>query len=106
MHKRQAEGEEIFKRTPYVDIVVGPQSYHTLPDLIGKLARAEKHLIELADLSEEEKFDNLPETYESKAPVLLFPYKKVAISFVLFVLCLIPEVLSFQDQWSKYLENR
>ena len=55
----QAEGEEIFKRSPYVDIVVGPQSYHTLPDLIGKLARAEKHLIEL-DFIEEEKFDNLP----------------------------------------------
>ena len=43
----QAEGEEIFRRAPYVDIIVGPQSYHTLPDLIAKLARAQKHLIEL-----------------------------------------------------------
>lgn len=55
----QAEGEEIFRRAPYVDIVVGPQSYHTLPDLVAKLARSEKHLIEL-DFIEEEKFDNLP----------------------------------------------
>lgn len=55
----QAEGEEIFKRAPYVDIVVGPQSYHTLPDLIQKLARSKKHLIEL-DFTEEAKFDNLP----------------------------------------------
>ena len=56
----QAEGDEIFKRVPYVDIVVGPQSFHTLPDLIGKIARKEKHQIEL-DFIEEEKFDRLPE---------------------------------------------
>lgn len=57
----QAEGEEIFKRAPYVDIVVGPQSYHNLPELIARIARSEKHLIEL-DFIEEAKFDNLPES--------------------------------------------
>lgn len=57
----QAEGSEIFARAPYVDIVVGPQSYHSLPDLIGKILRKEgKKLIEL-DFKFEEKFDNLPE---------------------------------------------
>ncbi|MEC8876484.1 MAG: MiaB/RimO family radical SAM methylthiotransferase, partial [Pseudomonadota bacterium] len=30
----QAEGDEIFKRTPYVDIVIGPQSVHNLPTLV------------------------------------------------------------------------
>ena len=30
----QAEGEEIQKRSPFVDFVVGPQSYHKLPDMI------------------------------------------------------------------------
>ena len=30
----QAEGDEIFRRAPYVNIVVGPQSYHSLPELI------------------------------------------------------------------------
>ena len=54
----QAEGEEIFRRAHYVDIVVGPQSYHTLPDLLAKLSRSKKHLIDL-DFIEEEKFDNL-----------------------------------------------
>ena len=34
----QAEGKEIIRRAPAVDIVVGPQSYHHLPQL---LARAE-----------------------------------------------------------------
>jgi tRNA-2-methylthio-N6-dimethylallyladenosine synthase len=58
----QAEGEEIFARAPYVDIIVGPQSYHTLPQLVAKLARSEKHLIDL-DFIEEEKFDNLPKEY-------------------------------------------
>jgi tRNA-2-methylthio-N6-dimethylallyladenosine synthase len=36
----QAEGEEILRRAPAVDLVVGPQSYHRLPDL---LKRAERH---------------------------------------------------------------
>lgn len=56
----QAEGEEIFQRTPYVDIVVGPQSYYNLPELIAKVVRHEKHLINL-DFVEETKFDKLPE---------------------------------------------
>ena len=34
----QAQGEEIFKRTNYVDIVVGPQSYHRLPEQIKNFA--------------------------------------------------------------------
>lgn len=63
----QAEGEEIFARAPYVDIIVGPQSYHTLPDLIAKIARREKHQIEL-DFIEEEKFDRLPEALSPQGP--------------------------------------
>src|SRR5882724_2633008 len=36
----QAEGNEIIRRAPVVDVVVGPQSYHHLPQL---LARAKSH---------------------------------------------------------------
>ncbi|PCJ27573.1 MAG: tRNA (N6-isopentenyl adenosine(37)-C2)-methylthiotransferase MiaB [Rickettsiales bacterium] len=61
----QAEGDEIFRRAHYVDIVVGPQSYHTLPDLLAKLARSEKRLIDL-DFVEEAKFDNLPQNYQGQ----------------------------------------
>src|ERR671934_943702 len=32
----QAEGEEIIRRAPAVDLVVGPQSYHRLPDLLAR----------------------------------------------------------------------
>jgi tRNA-2-methylthio-N6-dimethylallyladenosine synthase len=55
----QAEGDLIFSRAPYVDIVVGPQSYHELPNLLSKIANNEKHLINL-DFIEEDKFDKLP----------------------------------------------
>ena len=56
----QAEGEEIFRRAPYVDVVVGPQSYHNLPDLVSKAQRDAGRVINL-DFTEEEKFDNLPD---------------------------------------------
>src|SRR5499433_4021500 len=36
----QAEGDEIVRRAPVVDVVVGPQSYHKLPDLLARKERA------------------------------------------------------------------
>ena len=36
----QAEGEEILARAPYVDIVLGPQTYHRLPEMVARAARA------------------------------------------------------------------
>lgn len=83
----QAEGEEIFRRAPYVDIVVGPQSYHTLPDLVAKLARAEKHLIEL-DFVEEEKFDNLPQNFQSQGASAFVSIQEGCDKFCTF--CVVP----------------
>ena len=37
----QAEGEEIVARAPTVDVVVGPQAYHHLPELVAQAARGE-----------------------------------------------------------------
>lgn len=56
----QAEGAEIFRRSPGVDIVVGPQSYHALPNLLAESAKGATKLIEL-DFVDEAKFDLLPE---------------------------------------------
>jgi tRNA-2-methylthio-N6-dimethylallyladenosine synthase len=53
----QAEGEEIIRRAPAVDIVVGPQSYHRLPALI---ARAENAAVIDTEFTVEQKFDALP----------------------------------------------
>ena len=56
----QAEGEEIMRRQPAVDLVVGPQSYHRLPELIARAHRAIGERLS-ADFAAEEKFDALPD---------------------------------------------
>jgi tRNA-2-methylthio-N6-dimethylallyladenosine synthase len=55
----QAEGEEIMRRQPAVDLVVGPQAYHQLPELIARAHRARGERL-AADFAAEEKFDALP----------------------------------------------
>ena len=50
----QAEGEEIIRRQPMVDLVVGPQSYHRLPAMEAKIAKGERALD--TDFPEEDKF--------------------------------------------------
>ena len=56
----QAEGAEIMNRQTAVDLVIGPQSYHRLPELIAKAHRARGERL-AADFVAEEKFDALPE---------------------------------------------
>jgi tRNA-2-methylthio-N6-dimethylallyladenosine synthase len=53
----QAEGKEILRRASVVDVVVGPQNYHRLPDL---LARAETGRVVDTEFPLEDKFDHLP----------------------------------------------
>jgi len=54
----QAEGGEISRRAPEVDIVVGPQAYHNLPDMIAAVGRGQR-VIDL-DLPGLDKFGKLP----------------------------------------------
>ncbi|MBL8773465.1 MAG: tRNA (N6-isopentenyl adenosine(37)-C2)-methylthiotransferase MiaB [Phenylobacterium sp.] len=54
----QAEGEEIMRRQPAVDLVVGPQAYHQLPELIARAHRARGERL-AADFAPDEKFDAL-----------------------------------------------
>ena len=54
----QAEGAEIRRRQPAVDIVVGPQSYHRLPELIARAHRAAGEAL-AADFEPDAKFDAL-----------------------------------------------
>jgi tRNA-2-methylthio-N6-dimethylallyladenosine synthase len=61
----QAEGEEIMRRAPVVDMVLGPQSYHKLPEMIARIARGEGQQLE-TEFDTQEKFDQLPETREIK----------------------------------------
>lgn len=54
----QAEGAEISARAPIVDMVIGPQAYHRLPELLARDARSRGAVLE-TDFAVEEKFDAL-----------------------------------------------
>ncbi len=56
----QAEGAEILARAPYVDIVLGPQTYHRLPEMVAQASRAAGAVIDTA-FPAEDKFDHLPQ---------------------------------------------
>ena len=60
----QAEGEEILRREPSVDVVIGPQTYHRLPDAI-KRARAGTRVVD-TDYAVEDKFEHLPATAKAQ----------------------------------------
>jgi len=60
----QAEGAEIVARQSAVDLVVGPQSYHRLPEMIARAARERGAVLE-TEFPALEKFDSLPAPMES-----------------------------------------
>ena len=55
----QAQGQEILRRAPHVDLVLGPQSYHRLPELIARIHRERRRIL-ATDFNPEPKFDALP----------------------------------------------
>ena len=54
----QAEGAEIIRRAPAVDLVIGPQTYHRLPDVLARV-RGGNRVVE-TDYAVEDKFEHLP----------------------------------------------
>jgi len=65
----QAEGEEIIRRMPFVDMVFGSQSYHNLPEMVAKAERDGKGGVNL-DFSPQPKFDFLLEQSASNTATL------------------------------------
>src|SRR3954465_14836273 len=61
----QAEGQEIIRRAPVVDLVVGPQSYHRLPELLARNQRQESGVVE-TEFPVEDKFNFLPAPSKAK----------------------------------------
>ncbi|MDX8453061.1 tRNA (N6-isopentenyl adenosine(37)-C2)-methylthiotransferase MiaB [Mesorhizobium sp. VK9D] len=55
----QAEGAEIIRRAPAVDLVIGPQTYHRLPDVLARVRGGEK-IVE-TEYAVEDKFEHLPQ---------------------------------------------
>ncbi|WP_411957495.1 tRNA (N6-isopentenyl adenosine(37)-C2)-methylthiotransferase MiaB [Paracoccus homiensis] len=80
----QAEGEEIVRRMPLVDLVVGPQTYHRLPQML----RGEAPKI-LTEFPEEDKFDHLPERKVTRrAPAAFLTVQEGCDKFCAF--CVVP----------------
>ncbi len=55
----QAEGREIIRRAPAVDLVIGPQTYHRLPDVLARV-RSGGRVVE-TEYALEDKFEHLPQ---------------------------------------------
>ena len=66
----QAEGSEILKRSHAVDIAVGPQNYHLLPEMVARFHRKNGRVLK-ADFPAESKFDYLPKTKATSASSFL-----------------------------------
>ena len=64
----QAESNEMIKREPYIDIVIGPQSYHKIADLILDYNRKEKKINE-TEFEVIKKFDILKKIYNSQSKI-------------------------------------
>jgi tRNA-2-methylthio-N6-dimethylallyladenosine synthase len=92
----QAEGEEIMRRQPAVDIVVGPQAYHQLPELLTRTARARGERIG-ADFAPVDKFDALPQVRGVDGPTAFLTVQEGCDKFCTF--CVVPYTRG--AEWSR-----
>jgi tRNA-2-methylthio-N6-dimethylallyladenosine synthase len=83
----QAEGAEILARAPFVDIVFGPQTYHRLPEMVARAARAGGAVIE-TDFPAEQKFDFLPEAAAPRGITAFLTIQEGCDKFCSF--CVVP----------------
>ncbi|MEJ1996784.1 MAG: tRNA (N6-isopentenyl adenosine(37)-C2)-methylthiotransferase MiaB [Maritimibacter sp.] len=83
----QAEGEEIIARQPMVDLVVGPQTYHRLPDMVARMGQGEKPVD--TDFPAEDKFDKLKtRPSASRGPTAFLTVQEGCDKFCAF--CVVP----------------
>ena len=83
----QAEGAEMQRRQPLVDIVVGPQAYHRLPELIARVERADGRQLD-TDFPAESKFDHLPEDRAPQGAAAFLAVQEGCDKFCTF--CVVP----------------
>jgi len=82
----QAEGAEMARRAPVVDVVVGPQSYHRLAELVGR-AGPGRQIVETG-FPEEDKFTVLPQRAPAKAVTAFLTVQEGCDKFCTF--CVVP----------------
>ncbi|MFO0370974.1 MAG: tRNA (N6-isopentenyl adenosine(37)-C2)-methylthiotransferase MiaB [Brevundimonas sp.] len=92
----QAEGAEILRRMPFVDVVVGPQSYHRLPELVARASRAGGAVLE-TDVPVDSKFDHLPEAANAPGPSAFLTVQEGCDKFCTF--CVVPYTRG--AEWSR-----
>jgi tRNA-2-methylthio-N6-dimethylallyladenosine synthase len=86
----QAEGAEIMARAPFVDIVLGPQTYHRLPELVARATRAtdkESRGVLDTEFPAEPKFDHLPAP-RAQGPAAFLSVQEGCDKFCTF--CVVP----------------
>lgn len=83
----QAEGEVLARRAPFVDLVVGPQAYHRLPELIAAAHRRQGVVID-TDFPAEQKFDHLPDDAAPQGVVSFLSIQEGCDKFCSF--CVVP----------------
>ncbi|MEZ5850727.1 MAG: tRNA (N6-isopentenyl adenosine(37)-C2)-methylthiotransferase MiaB [Hyphomicrobiaceae bacterium] len=87
----QAEGDEIARRAPVVDVVIGPQSYHRLPEIVAR-AKAEQRTQVETDFPEDDKFQHLPQRAvqpaRRRAPAAFLTVQEGCDKFCTF--CVVP----------------
>ena len=83
----QAEGAEIMRRAPVVDMVLGPQTYHKLPEMIARVYRNSGDVLE-TEFDTIEKFDNLPKTRNVKGFTAFLTIQEGCDKFCTF--CVVP----------------
>ena len=84
----QAEGEEITRRAPWVDMVVGPQTYHRLPELVAKADPISRLSVVDTEFPTEVKFDFLPEEAVPRGPAAFLSVQEGCDKFCSF--CVVP----------------
>ena len=84
----QAEGQEISRRAPWVDVVVGPQAYHRLPALVTEIDPAARNARIDTDFPVEDKFDFLPEEHTPRGPAAFLSIQEGCDKFCTF--CVVP----------------
>jgi len=82
----QAEGQEISRRAPSVDIIVGPQAYHRLPELM-ELAKSGKKALD-TDMPAVSKFDILPSRGKQARPTAFLTVQEGCDKFCTY--CVVP----------------
>ena len=83
----QAEGEEIVRRQGAVDIVVGPQALHRIPEMVARAERREGRLLE-TEFAPDEKFDALPAAQGAVGPSAFLTVQEGCDKFCTF--CVVP----------------